>query len=75
MNKNEFISALQNNGINSNLVCFNDYIKDDVFCVIESYGKIEIFYRERGKEFFKREFEVLSDALNYLLGVMTGKII
>lgn len=74
MDKKQFLSALQSAGIEPHLVCFNDYIKDDVFCVIETYGRIEVFYRERGKEFSKRNFEVLSDALSYLLDVMTGKI-
>lgn len=67
MNKTEFILALQDNNINPNIVCFNDSVQDDIFCVVENYNKVDIFYRERGNIFDLRSFENLSDGLTYLL--------
>ena len=73
MNIEEFNSILIHNHISPENVCFNNNVADDVFCVRENYGRIEVFYRERGKEFDMQVFQSLSLALVYLLDKMIGK--
>ena len=38
MDKPAFLKKLCEYGIDTNIVCFNDSAKDDVFCVINNYG-------------------------------------
>lgn len=38
MDKQAFLKKLCEYGIDTNIVCFNDSVKDDVFCVINNYG-------------------------------------
>ena len=66
MNIDQFIELLVNKGIDPNIVCFNDTIKDDVFCVMEQYHFVEVFYRERGRAFDMKKFKTQSEALLYL---------
>ena len=73
MNIEEFNNILILNQISPENVCFNNNVADDVFCVRENYGRIEVFYRERGKEFDMQVFQSLSLALVYLLDKMIGK--
>jgi hypothetical protein len=76
MNKHEFLKCLSENNISLENICFNDGFKDDVFCVRESYTYVEVFYRERGKEYDMQKFSTMSQALDYLLNKilkMTGK--
>lgn len=73
MDIKEFESILIDNNISPENVCFNNNVADDVFCVRENYGRIEVFYRERGKEFDMQVFQSLSPALEYLLDKMIGK--
>ena len=47
MDKPAFLEKLCEYGIDTNIVCFNDSAKDDVFCVINNYGYTDVFYRER----------------------------
>lgn len=47
MDKQAFLKKLCEYGIDTNIVCFNDSVKDDVFCVINNYGYTDVFYRER----------------------------
>ena len=35
MDKAEFLSLLEDNNIDLANICFNDNVKDDVFCVME----------------------------------------
>lgn len=77
MNKQEFLIKLSENDISLDNICFNDGVKDDVFCVRENYNRFEVFYRERGKEYDAKSFLTLSEALEYLLDKilkMTGKL-
>lgn len=77
MNINEFIEILIKYNIDPNIVCFNDKIKDDVFCVMDNYNSVDVFYRERGREFELKNFSTQSDALEYLSNkilVMSGKL-
>ena len=77
MNKNEFVEILIKYNIDPNIVCFNDKIKDDVFCVMDNYNAVDVFYRERGREFGLQKFSTQSDALEYLSNkilVMSGKL-
>ena len=77
MNKNEFVEILIKYNIDPNIVCFNDKIKDDVFCFMDNYNAVDVFYRERGREFDLQKFSTQSDALEYLSNkilVMSGKL-
>ncbi|MEG1886915.1 MAG: hypothetical protein RR177_02210 [Oscillospiraceae bacterium] len=77
MNKQDFFKSLSENNIDLENICFNDGVKDDVFCVRENYTCVEVFYRERGKEYDLQKFLSLSQALEYLLNKilkMTGKL-
>lgn len=77
MNKQDFLKSLSQNNIGLENICFNDEVKDDVFCVRENYTCVEVFYRERGKEYDLQKFSTLSQALEYLLNKilkMTGKL-
>lgn len=67
MDKNIFIQLLNKHDIDPNIVCFNNTSKDDVFCVMDNYNTIDVFYRERGREFDVQKFSTQSEALEYLL--------
>lgn len=67
MDKQQFMSLLIQHNINPEVVCFNDNIKDDVFCVMDNYKTVDVFYRERGREFELQRFKTQSEALEYLL--------
>lgn len=76
MNKQDFLKGLSEKNISPENICFNDEVKDDVFCVRENYACIEVFYRERGKEYGLQKFSTMSQALEYLYNKilkMTGK--
>ena len=67
MTKEQFFRILKANNIPLDLICFDDNIKDDVFCINHNYTHWEVFYRERGKEFDVKKFVTESDALKCLL--------
>lgn len=67
MTKEQFFRILKANNISLDLVCFDDNIKDDVFCINHNYTYWEAFYRERGKEYDVKKFATESEALEYLL--------
>ena len=67
MNRNEFFGILQKNNISARIICFDDNIKDEVFCLQKNYSTWEIFFRERGKKYDYAEFSNESDALTELL--------
>ena len=67
MDKPAFLKKLCEYGIDTNIVCFNDSAKDDVFCVINNHGYTDVFYRERGCEYDRHRFLSQPEALQYLL--------
>lgn len=67
MDKNRFFEALSFYDIDPRIVCFDDYVSDDVFCVNKNYHTVEVFYRERGNVFGLHEFDSQPQALEYLL--------
>lgn len=67
MDKNNFVETLMFYGVDPDIVCFDDYVSDDVFCVNKNYNIVEVFYRERGNVFGLLEFNSQSQALEYLL--------
>ena len=67
MDKPVFLKKLCEYGIDTNIVCFNDSAKDDVFCVINNHGYTDVFYRERGCEYDRHRFLSQPEALQYLL--------
>ena len=76
MNESNFISELLKYGIDPSIICFNNNVKDDVFCVRDNYNVVEVFYRERGKEYDIQKFQNRELALEYLLNKilrMSGK--
>lgn len=66
MDKADFLSILKENNVDLSNICFNDNVKDDVFCVMEYANTVDVFYRERGKKHNLRSFSNLSNALTYL---------
>lgn len=67
MNKEIFLEKLEKNGINKKMVCFDDNVSDDIFCVMTNNNYYEVYYRERGKEYYNRRFNNQDEALEYLL--------
>lgn len=67
MDKISFFETLLYHGIDPSIVCFDDYVSDDVFCVNNNHHIIEVFYRERGNIFGLHKFKSQSQALEYLL--------
>ena len=67
MNKQQLMEQLIKYNIDTNIVCYNDTLRDDVFCVMDNYGGVDVFYRERGREFDFHRFTSESEALEYLL--------
>lgn len=67
MNKETFFKRLDYYGIDKKIVCFDDTTTDDVFCVMKNYDHYDVYYRERGKEFYNKRFRRQEDALQYLL--------
>ena len=41
MDKQAFLKKLCEYGMDTNIVCFNDSVKDDVFCVISNYEWVQ----------------------------------
>lgn len=66
MTKDEFIKLLDNSGVSSNLVHFENSVEDGYY-VLKNYYRWEVFFRERGKDFDCVGFPSESDALEYLL--------
>jgi hypothetical protein len=66
MTHNEFITLLNENNINSNIVHFENSVADGYY-VLKNYHRWEVFYRERSKDYDCVGFPSESDALEYLL--------
>ena len=67
MNITELYSTLIDHGVDINTICFNDNIKDNVFCIIENYNHYDVAYRERGILFDYQSCQTLEEVLDYLL--------
>ena len=66
MTHNEFITLLNQNNIDSNIVHFENSVADGYY-VLKNYCRWEVLYRERGKDYDCVGFPSESDALKYLL--------
>ena len=66
MTKDEFIKLLDNCGVSSNLVHFENSVEDGYY-IHKNYYRWEVFFRERGKDYDSVGFPSESDALEYLL--------
>ena len=67
MTKNEFLSILNQRGIDRSIIRWEDSVSDDVFCVFPQNGAWRVYYQERGKHFCEMTFPTESDALDYLM--------
>ena len=65
MTKTEFLELLKKHNINTNLVVFDDPIKEG-YCIKKRGFRWEVFFRERGKEYEPLGFPSESNALQYL---------
>lgn len=70
MNINFFKETLKAKNINPDRVCFNNNVADDIYCVMENYHRIEVFYRERGNCYKYGCFPTQQAAVQYLIGIM-----
>jgi hypothetical protein len=66
MTRDEFLTKLRENNIDSRFVSFDDNIKDG-YCLRKNYYRWETFVRERGKEYDVVGFPCESNALESLL--------
>ena len=66
MTHNEFVTLLNENNIDSNIVHFENSVADGYY-VLKNYHRWEVFFRERGKDYDCVGFPSESDALEYLL--------
>lgn len=66
MNRQDFIQALIDHNIDPSTVAFNDGAKEG-YGIRKNYLRWEIYFRERGTEFYTRGFPSESDALVALL--------
>ena len=66
MTKTEFLEQCENNNISSDHVHFDNSVADGYY-VLKNYYRWEVFYRERGKDYYCVGFPSESDALTYLL--------
>ena len=65
MTHNEFVTLLNENNIDSNIVHFENSVADGYY-VLKNYHRWEVFYRERGKDYDCVGFPSESDALLHL---------
>jgi len=65
MTKTELLNKLNKENIPTNIVNFDDPIKDGL-CLRKVYYRWEVFYRERGQEYNGIGFPSESDALQYM---------
>ena len=66
MSREEFISELVSRGIATEIVSFDDSFSDG-YGIRRVWYRWEIFYRERGREFYTKGYPSESDALIALL--------
>ncbi len=65
MTKTELLDKLNKENISTDIVSFDDPIKDGL-CLRKVYYRWEVFYRERGQEYNVIGFPSESDALQYM---------
>ena len=70
MTRSEFMEFLIEHNINKDLICFDNEIHDDAFCIRNQGDRWIVFYFERGAEFHHHSFSSESDALIYLMQKM-----
>ena len=71
MTRSEFMEFLIEHNINKDLICFDNEIHDDAFCIRNQGNRWIVFYFERGAEFHHHHsFSSESDALIYLMQKM-----
>ncbi len=66
MTHNEFIDFLKKNNFDTNIVHFENSVADGYY-VLKNYYRWEVFFRERGNDYYCVGFPSESDALEYLL--------
>ena len=66
MNREKFMSLLQENGIDTDIVAFDSSV-DDGYNIRKNRIRWETFVRDRGKEYNCIGFPSESDALEYML--------
>jgi hypothetical protein len=66
MTDRAFRNILIDNGIDPEIVRWNDTASDNAYFVNAVYGRYEFGYRERGTVFEPREFTSFSDVIAYL---------
>lgn len=66
MNREKFMSLLQENGIDTDIVSFDSSV-DDGYNIRKKRIRWETFVRDRGKEYNCIGFPSESDALEYML--------
>lgn len=66
MNREKFMSLLQENGIDPNIVSFDSSVNDG-YNIRKNRIRWETFVRDRGKEYNCIGFPSESDALEYML--------
>lgn len=66
MNREKFMSLLQENGIDTDIVSFDSSV-DDGYNIRKNQIRWETFVRDRGKEYNCIGFPSESDALEYML--------
>ncbi len=66
MNREKFMSLLQENGIDTDIVSFDSSV-DDGYNIRKNRIRWETFVRDRGKEYNCIGFPSESDALEYML--------
>lgn len=65
MTRTDFMELLKKHNINTNIVVFDDSVKEG-YCVRKRCFRWEVFFCERGKEYDCIGFPSESDALQYL---------
>ena len=66
MTDKAFRTILIENGIDPEIVRWNDAASDNAYFLNAVYGRYEFGYRERGKVFEPRQFTSFSDAIAHL---------
>jgi hypothetical protein len=66
MNRDEFLTLLDQNGIDRNMVTFDNFVAEG-YCLRKNHFRWETLFRERDTEYDLMGFPSESDALEYLL--------
>ena len=66
MNRDEFLTLLDQHGIDRNMVTFDNFVAEG-YCLRKNHFRWETLFRERDTEYDLMGFPSESDALEYLL--------